>query len=63
MNMELTVTTSSGVQVKTTRCPISVDGKFLAAEKGAPRLGEHNEAIEEEFELLKEMAVAAKKNK
>jgi CoA:oxalate CoA-transferase len=63
LNMELTVTTSTGVQVKTTRCPISVDGKLLAAKKGAPRLGEHNEAIEEEFELLKEMADAAKKNK
>ncbi|MFM2363994.1 MAG: hypothetical protein RLZZ316_2896 [Bacteroidota bacterium] len=63
LNMELTVTTSTGVSVKTTRCPISVDGRHLTSEKGAPRLGEHNELIEDEFNLLKELVASTKKNK
>lgn len=53
LNMEVTVKTSKGLEVTTTRCPIRVDGKLLISDKGAPQLGEHNEAIEKQFELEK----------
>ncbi|MGB3007583.1 MAG: CaiB/BaiF CoA-transferase family protein [Chitinophagaceae bacterium] len=55
LNMEITVKTSNGLLVKTTRCPIRVDGKILISEKGAPRLGEHNEIIDRQFGLQKEL--------
>jgi crotonobetainyl-CoA:carnitine CoA-transferase CaiB-like acyl-CoA transferase len=37
--------------LKTTRCPIRVDGKLLKFAKGAPALGEHTMAISKEFDL------------
>jgi crotonobetainyl-CoA:carnitine CoA-transferase CaiB-like acyl-CoA transferase len=37
--------------LKTTRCPITVDGELLTSPKGAPGLGEHTAAIEAEFNL------------
>ena len=49
LDMELTVSTSSGLQITTTRCPIRVDGRLLLSSRGAPKLGEHNQKIEEEF--------------
>ena len=49
LNMDISVTTSSGLQITTTRCPIRVDGNFLTSSKGAPLLGEHNEQIEKQF--------------
>jgi crotonobetainyl-CoA:carnitine CoA-transferase CaiB-like acyl-CoA transferase len=49
LDMEVTVSTSSGLQITTTRCPIRVDGRLLLSYRGAPRLGEHNQKIEEEF--------------
>ena len=55
LNMEITVKTSNGVSVKTTRCPIRVDGKLLVSDKGAPLLGEHNEEINVKFGLTKEL--------
>jgi CoA:oxalate CoA-transferase len=55
LNVELTVKTSNGIAVKTTRCPIRVDGKLLISEKGAPLLGEHNEEIDSQFGLTKEL--------
>ncbi|UYQ95561.1 CoA transferase [Chitinophaga horti] len=51
LNMELTVKTSNGLSIKTTRCPIRVDGKLLSSTKGAPLLGEDNEAIDRQFGL------------
>lgn len=51
LNMELKVKTSNGLSVKTTRCPIRVDGKMAASDKGAPLLGEHNELIDGQFGL------------
>jgi CoA:oxalate CoA-transferase len=51
LNMEIMVKTSNGLSVKTTRCPIRVDDKILVSEIGAPQLGEHNKAIEKQFEL------------
>lgn len=55
LNMEITVKTSNGLSVKTTRCPLRVDGKLLIAGKGAPVLGEDNEAIEKQFGIVKEL--------
>jgi crotonobetainyl-CoA:carnitine CoA-transferase CaiB-like acyl-CoA transferase len=49
LHMELKVTTSNGLEVTTTRCPISVDGQQAFPSRGAPALGEHNELIEKEF--------------
>jgi crotonobetainyl-CoA:carnitine CoA-transferase CaiB-like acyl-CoA transferase len=46
LNMEITVKTSNGLLVKTTRCPIRVDGKTMVSDVGAPQLGEHNAEIE-----------------
>ncbi len=54
LNMEITVKTSNGLLVKTTRCPIRVDGAVMVSEVGAPQLGEHNIQIEKEFLLQKE---------
>jgi crotonobetainyl-CoA:carnitine CoA-transferase CaiB-like acyl-CoA transferase len=54
LNMEITVKTSNGLLVKTTRCPIRVDGSVMASDIGAPQLGEHNDEIEKEFLAEKE---------
>ena len=51
LDMELKVKTSNGLSLKTTRCPIRVDGKIAGSERGAPLLGEHNELIDVQFGL------------
>ncbi len=51
LNMELKVKTSNGLSIRTTRCPIRVDGSMALPEKGAPLLGEHNELIDRQFGL------------
>jgi crotonobetainyl-CoA:carnitine CoA-transferase CaiB-like acyl-CoA transferase len=53
LNMEIVVKTSNGLSIKTTRCPIRVDGKTLLSDVGAPMLGEHNREIDERLGLLK----------
>jgi crotonobetainyl-CoA:carnitine CoA-transferase CaiB-like acyl-CoA transferase len=60
INMEITVKTSNGLSVKTTRCPLRVDGKQLVSAKGAPLLGEHNEQIEKQFGLEKQFQFVTK---
>lgn len=42
---------SGSKRLKTTRCPARIDGELLTSEKGAPALGEHNQGIDDEFEL------------
>lgn len=37
------------VSFETTRCPIRIDGRILTSSKGAPRVGQHNNAISAEF--------------
>lgn len=49
LDMEIRVKTSNGLEITTTRCPIRVDGQLQVSAVGAPRLGEHNRQIEEEF--------------
>lgn len=61
LNMEITVKTSNGLSVTTTRCPFRIDGKLLLSDKGAPLLGEHNESIDREFGL-KELQELVEKN-
>ena len=51
LEMELKVKTGNGLEITTTRCPITVDGQRLLSEKGAPSLGEHNRQINQEFDL------------
>ncbi|HUC79328.1 MAG TPA: CaiB/BaiF CoA-transferase family protein [Flavisolibacter sp.] len=50
-NVEMEVTTSNGISLTTTRCPIKVDGQYLTSSIGAPFLGEHTENINKEFSL------------
>ena len=52
LNMEIKVKTSNGFSVKTTRCPIRIDGEIFTSEIGAPLLGEHNKQIEKQFGIL-----------
>jgi crotonobetainyl-CoA:carnitine CoA-transferase CaiB-like acyl-CoA transferase len=42
---------SDGKRIKTTRCPVRLDGRLLTSSRGAPLLGEHNKSIDEEFGL------------
>jgi crotonobetainyl-CoA:carnitine CoA-transferase CaiB-like acyl-CoA transferase len=51
LNMELKVKTSNGLSIRTTRCPIRIDGAIAKPELGAPLLGEHNELIDAQFGL------------
>jgi crotonobetainyl-CoA:carnitine CoA-transferase CaiB-like acyl-CoA transferase len=39
------------ITMQTTRCPIRIDGVLLTSSKPAPRIGEHNAELTEEFEL------------
>lgn len=49
LKMEQEFLTTKGEQLKTTRCPIRLDGKILKSQKRAPVLGEHTQAITKEF--------------
>ncbi len=51
LEMEITVKTSNGLSIRTTRCPIRVDGMRLTATQGAPLLGEHTDEIEKKYGL------------
>ncbi|MBD1390144.1 CoA transferase [Neiella sp. HB171785] len=44
-----TVTLANGAQYRTTRCPVRIDGERLYNDRGAPFLGQHSRAIEQEF--------------
>lgn len=47
--MEQTVRKGDGFEYRTTRCPIRINGEKLYSDRGSPDIGEHNEAIREEF--------------
>jgi CoA:oxalate CoA-transferase len=49
LDMIQEVSMSDGYRYQTTRCPIRIDGEVLAADKGAPKLGEHTGSILEEI--------------
>lgn len=42
---------SGPVKVKTTRCPVTINGEKIRSHRGAPLLGEHNARIIQEFNL------------
>jgi crotonobetainyl-CoA:carnitine CoA-transferase CaiB-like acyl-CoA transferase len=52
LNMELQVKTTNGLSIKTTRCPIRIDGEMFLSDVGAPLLGEHNLQIDQQFGLI-----------
>jgi CoA:oxalate CoA-transferase len=49
LNMTQQVSRANGASLLTTRCPIRVDGKILTSPLGAPKVGEHNAEVREEF--------------
>ena len=51
LEMVQDVTMSDGYTSKTTRCPITINDAWLRSEMGAPKLGEHNASIAQEFAL------------
>lgn len=54
LEMEMNVCAGNGLTVKTTRCPLHVDGELLLSSAGAPLLGEHTAGIDQEFGLIKD---------
>jgi crotonobetainyl-CoA:carnitine CoA-transferase CaiB-like acyl-CoA transferase len=51
LEMEMKVVSGSGLTIKTTRCPIRVDGNIMVSTVGAPVLGQHNSVIDKQFGL------------
>ncbi|WP_187262101.1 CaiB/BaiF CoA transferase family protein [Pontibacter beigongshangensis] len=51
LQMEQETVTAGGDRIRTTRCPIRIDGKRLFSSKPAPRVGEHVKEIERDFNL------------
>lgn len=49
LNMVQTVGSRPEAVLRTTRCPIRIDGEVLTSAVGAPRIGEHNAEIAQEF--------------
>jgi CoA:oxalate CoA-transferase len=45
------VTCRDGSILRTTRCPIRIDGEIYKSSQGAPRVGQHTDSITEEFDL------------
>jgi crotonobetainyl-CoA:carnitine CoA-transferase CaiB-like acyl-CoA transferase len=51
LDMVQEVHRANGVGMRTTRCPIRIDGSVLKSERGAPRLGENTQQLIHEFSL------------
>lgn len=45
LHMEQSIYAANRKEIRTTRCPIRINGKILTSGKAAPALGEHNEEI------------------
>lgn len=45
------VTRDDGPTLRTTRCPITIDGERFKSSRGAPRVGQHTAVIQQEFSL------------
>jgi crotonobetainyl-CoA:carnitine CoA-transferase CaiB-like acyl-CoA transferase len=48
VGMEQVVSRSNGTQVRTTRCPVRIDGQRLFNDRAAPTLGDSNERLDRE---------------
>jgi CoA:oxalate CoA-transferase len=51
LDMLLTVRRGENITMRTTRCPIRIDEQLFQCGRGAPRLGEHTDALRAEFGL------------
>jgi len=51
LDFEQEVTRDGGPTLRTTRCPITIDGERFKAPRGAPRVGQHTAQIQTEFNL------------
>ena len=51
LDFEQSVTRDHGPTLRTTRCPITIDGQHLTSPRGAPRVGQHTREIQTEFSL------------
>jgi CoA:oxalate CoA-transferase len=51
LEMVQTVDSRPDVSMRTTRCPIRIDGELFTSRLVAPRIGEHNEVLADEFDL------------
>ena len=51
LDFEQEVTRQDGPSLKTTRCPIRIDGQVYKSPLGAPRVGQHTEEITRTFSL------------
>ncbi|MDP9050090.1 MAG: CoA transferase [Acidobacteriota bacterium] len=51
LNMVQTIDSRPNAVLRTTRCPIRIDGELLTSPLAAPRIGEHNDVLAEEFDL------------
>jgi CoA:oxalate CoA-transferase len=51
IDMVQKLTDGHGIEVFTTRCPVRLDRTVLKSELLAPKVGQHTEAIQKEFEL------------
>jgi len=49
LDMVQDVFTNTGAKVRTTRCPIRMDGRTLRSAKGAPKIGEDNQYINKKY--------------
>ncbi len=52
VDMVQTVTRKNGASIKTTRCPMRIDGQKLFSSVGSPVLGEDTDAINKEFDII-----------
>jgi crotonobetainyl-CoA:carnitine CoA-transferase CaiB-like acyl-CoA transferase len=51
LDMVQEVVRRPGVMLRTTRCPIRIDGQIFKSPRGAPALGEHTADIIRDFAL------------
>lgn len=51
LDFEQAVTRDDGPTLRTTRCPITIDGERFKSARGAPRVGQHTSALQAEFDL------------
>ncbi len=51
LDFEQQVTRDDGPTLRTTRCPIRIDGELYKSPRGAPRVGQHTSQIQTEFSL------------
>lgn len=51
LDFEQEVTREDGPTLRTTRCPITIDGEIYKSPRGAPRVGQHTNRLNAEFGL------------